>query len=138
QSFWFQGKCRETCELSERGWASRWPGKRRGLIKIYPIIYPRIRISKASIIPRYTFLATASPSLAEHLEPRPPRHQGPRPQSIHDDHIDKAEHQAPSKDKTVIRPRIARVELLDLADDAPRQHVEEVARQTLQEIPLRP
>ncbi len=50
-------------------------------------------------------------TLPEPLQPRLPCHQSPHPQRIRDHDIHKTKHQTPTKNKTVVRPRIALVQI---------------------------
>ncbi|KAL2018162.1 hypothetical protein VTK56DRAFT_1187 [Thermocarpiscus australiensis] len=77
-------------------------------------------------------------TLPEPLQPRPPCHQTPRPQRIYDHDIHKTKHQTPTKNKTVVRLRIALVQIPHLAHNRPRQNIQQITCQALVQIPLRP
>lgn len=72
------------------------------------------------------------------LEPRFACPQRPHPHAYDDENIDKAKHQTASKDEAMICPRILLIQMSNLTYNRPRQNIEQVARQTLVQIPLGP
>lgn len=64
-----------------------------------------------------------------------PPHQPPVPNPHKPCNIKETKDQTPTKHKALMRPRIPRIQLQNLTDDRPRQHVEQIARQALVEVP---
>ena len=76
-------------------------------------------------------------TLPEPLQPRPPRHQTLYLQRIHNYNIYKTKHQTPTKNKTIVHPRIALIQTPYLAYNCPRQNIQQITRQALVQIPFR-